>query len=65
LGWPQIWREKERDDALRQQVVSDPHSPATYRVNGTIQNVDGWYHAFDIKPGDGPYVDPEQRVHFW
>jgi putative endopeptidase len=65
LGWAQVWREKMRDDALRQQVVSDPHSPAYYRVNGTIRNQDGWYKAFDIKPGDKLYVAPEDRVDIW
>ncbi|MBU1376772.1 MAG: peptidase M13 [Alphaproteobacteria bacterium] len=65
LGWAQVWREKSRDEALRQQVVTDPHSPAYYRVNGTIRNVPGWYTAWDIKPGDKLYVPPEQRVNIW
>ena len=65
LGWAQVWRSKIRDDALRQQVVSDPHSPAYYRVNGTIRNQDGWYSAFDVKPGDKLYVAPEDRVRIW
>ncbi|MBO9707087.1 MAG: M13 family metallopeptidase [Caulobacter sp.] len=65
LGWAQVWRQKTRDDALRQQVVSDPHSPAYYRVNGTIRNQDGWYSAFDVKPGDKLYVAPEDRVRIW
>ena len=65
LGWAQVWRAKIRDDALRQQVVSDPHSPAYYRVNGTIRNQDGWYSAFDVKPGDKLYVAPEDRVRIW
>ena len=65
LGWAQVWREKIRDDALRQRVVSDPHSPAYYRVNGTIRNQDGWYKAFDIQPGDKLYVAPADRVDIW
>jgi putative endopeptidase len=65
LGWAQVWRQKTRDDALRQQVVSDPHSPAYYRVNGTIRNQAGWYSAFDIKPGDKLYVAPADRVDIW
>ncbi|RAK56822.1 M13 family metallopeptidase [Phenylobacterium deserti] len=65
LGWAQVWRQKQRDEALRQQVVTDPHSPALYRVNGTIRNIDGWYTAFGIKPGDALYVPPEQRVRIW
>ncbi|WP_269715319.1 M13 family metallopeptidase [Caulobacter sp. NIBR2454] len=65
LGWAQVWRQKIRDEALRQQVVTDPHSPAYYRVNGTIRNIDGWYKAFDVKPGDAPYIAPEDRVRLW
>jgi putative endopeptidase len=65
LGWAQVWREKIRDEALRQLVVTNPHSPALYRVNGTIRNVEGWYAAFDVKPGDKLYVPPEQRVRIW
>src|SRR5581483_7720038 len=52
LGFAQIWREKVREDALRQRLVSDPHSPSHYRVVGPLRNVDGWYAAFDIKPAD-------------
>ncbi len=65
LGWAQVWREKIRDEALKQRLVSDPHSPAIYRVNGTIRNLPGWYAAFDVKPGDKLYVPPEQRVDIW
>ncbi|MGA0607954.1 M13 family metallopeptidase [Phenylobacterium sp. VNQ135] len=65
LGWAQVWREKIRDEALRQQVVTDPHSPAYYRVNGTIRNIPGWYEAWDVKAGDKLYVAPEQRVRIW
>jgi putative endopeptidase len=65
LGWAQVWREKIREDALRQRLVSDPHSPAVYRVNGTIRNIAGWYDAFGVKPGDKLYVAPDDRVHIW
>jgi putative endopeptidase len=65
LGYAQIWREKMRDDALRQDLVSDPHSPSHYRVVGTLRNVDAWYAAFDIKPSDPMYVAPDQRVRIW
>jgi len=65
LGWAQVWREKSRDDALRQQVVTDPHSPAYYRVNGTIRNIPGWYDAWNVQPGDKLYVAPDQRVKIW
>ncbi|HET6972047.1 MAG TPA: M13-type metalloendopeptidase [Phenylobacterium sp.] len=65
LGWAQVWREKIRDEQLRQRLATDPHSPALYRVNGTIRNIPGWYQAFDIQPGDKLYVAPEQRVKIW
>jgi putative endopeptidase len=65
LGWAQVWRQKIREEALRQRLVTDPHSPALYRVDGTIRNIDGWYAAFDVKPGDKLYVAPEQRVKIW
>jgi len=65
LGWAQVWRSKIRDDALRQQVVSDPHSPDEFRVEGAVRNQEGWYKAFDVKPGDKLYVAPENRVKIW
>jgi putative endopeptidase len=65
LGWAQVWRGKSRDDALRQQLVSDPHSPNMARVNGPVRNIDAWYTAFDVKPGDKLYLPPEQRVKIW
>jgi putative endopeptidase len=65
LGWAQVWRTKSRDDALRQQIASDPHSPPRYRVNGVVRNMDAWYEAFGVKPGDALYVAPENRVRIW
>jgi putative endopeptidase len=65
LGWAQVWREKIRDEQLRQRLATDPHSPARYRVNGTIRNLPGWYQAFDVEPGDKLYVAPDQRVDIW
>ena len=65
LGWAQVWREKEREDTLRQQIVSDPHSPPTARVNGVMRNIDGWYAAYGVKPGDKLYTAPADRVHIW
>ena len=65
LGWAQVWREKIRDETLRQRLVSDPHSPARYRVNGVIRNIDGWYSAFNVQPGDALYVAPADRVRIW
>ncbi|CAN5223165.1 M13 family metallopeptidase [soil metagenome] len=65
LSYAQSWRTKTRDDRLRLQIASDPHSPARYRVNGVVRNMDAWYAAFDIKPGDALYLSPEKRVHIW
>jgi len=65
LSFAQIWRAKVRDESLRQQVMSNPHSPAVYRVNGQVPNIDAWYSAFDVKPGDKMYVAPGDRVRIW
>jgi len=65
LGWAQAWRGKRTDDATRQQIVSDQHSPAQFRVNGVVRNIDAWYAAFDVKPTDKLYLDPAQRVQIW
>jgi putative endopeptidase len=65
LSWAQAWRGKAREDFVKKQVVSDPHSPRQYRVNGIVRNVDLWYQAFDVKPGDKLYVAPDKRVHIW
>jgi putative endopeptidase len=65
LGWAQVWREKIRDEQLKQRLATDPHSPARYRVDGTIRNIPAWYQAFDVKPGDKLYVPPEARVKIW
>jgi putative endopeptidase len=65
LGWAQVWKSKVRDDALRQSLATDPHSPAMLRVNGVVHNVDGWYGAYDVKPGEKLYLAPDQRVRIW
>jgi putative endopeptidase len=65
LGWAQVWRTKFRDDALRQQVVTGPHSPGQFRAFAPLRNVDAWYSAFDVKPTDPMYVPPEQRARVW
>ena len=65
LGWAQVWRIKSRDDALRQQIVNDSHSPGFIRAFAPLRNVDAWYEAFDVKPGDALYIAPEQRVRIW
>jgi putative endopeptidase len=65
LAYAQVWREKQREDALRSQVTSDPHSPGRFRVLGPIRNVDAWYQAFGITPGSSMYIPPEKRAHIW
>ncbi len=61
----QVWRSKIRDEALKQRLAADPHSPAMYRVNGLMPNLDAWYTAFNVQPGDKLYVKPEDRVRIW
>ncbi len=65
IAYAQSWQDKVREGALRQQLLTNPHSPAEYRVNGIVRNVDAWYAAFNVKPGDKLYLPPEQRVHVW
>jgi putative endopeptidase len=65
LGWAQAWRGKLRDDAIRRQVVSDPHSPRQYRVNGVVRNIDSWYDAFSVKQEEKLFVAPKERVRIW
>jgi putative endopeptidase len=65
LGWAQAWAGKATPDAIRQQTASDPHSWRKYRVNGVVPNIDAWYAAFGVKPGDKMYVAPAKRVRIW
>jgi putative endopeptidase len=65
LGWAQVWRAKSRPDALKQQTASDPHSPVQFRVDGPLRNVDAWYTAFGVKPGNKLYLKPDERVRIW
>jgi putative endopeptidase len=65
LGWAQAWRGKVSDDYVKKQVVSDPHSPRQFRVLGPTHNINAWYDAFGVQPGDKMYVAPEKRVHIW
>ncbi|HYQ90045.1 MAG TPA: M13 family metallopeptidase [Candidatus Binatia bacterium] len=66
LAFAQSWRAKVKDETTRQRLLSNPHSPPEYRVNGVVRNVDVWYAAFpNIGPKDKFYVPPERRVHLW
>lgn len=65
IAYGYSWETKQREGALRSQLLSNEHSPAAYRVNGVVRNLDAWYKAFDVKPGDKLYLAPDQRVHIW
>jgi putative endopeptidase len=65
LAYAQAWQGKRREGATRQQLLSDPHSPEKYRVDGIVRNFDPWYKAFNVQPGDKLYLPPEERVHVW
>ena len=66
LAYAQVWRSKQKDESMRQRVLSNPHSPPAYRVNGVVRNDDGWYAAFpEIKATDPYYLPPDRRVRLW
>ncbi len=65
LSFAQIWRGKKLPESAAQQVVTDPHSPEQYRAIGAPVNMDAWYTAFDVKPGDKLYKKPEDRIRMW
>lgn len=65
MSWAQQWRNKYREEALRQQLIRGPHSPPYYRVNGIVRNFDEWYEAFDVGPDHALYLPPEERIRIW
>jgi putative endopeptidase len=65
MGWAQAWRAKARENYLRQQVLADPHSWAEFRANGPLGNIDAFYTAFNVRPGDKLYRAPDTRVKIW
>ena len=65
MSWATVWRTLTRDDALRTQIKTDPHSPGIIRATQPLKNVDAFYEAFDIKEGDGMFLAPEDRVRIW
>jgi putative endopeptidase len=65
MAFAQGWRGKAKDNYLRRQVASDPHSWRRFRVHGPLPNVDAWYAAFDVKPGDKLYRAPAERARIW
>jgi len=65
IAYGYSWETKQREGALRAQLLTNEHSPAKYRVNGVVRNFDPWYKAFNVQPGDKMYLPPDQRVHIW
>ena len=65
LSWAQIWRNNTVPETEAQLIVTDPHSPGMYRANGPVANMDAWYQAFDVQPGDKMYKAPDQRIKIW
>jgi putative endopeptidase len=65
MGWAQSWKAKEREESLRQQVLTNVHSPEMYRANGPVRNIPEFYAAFGVKEGDKLYLPPDRRVKIW
>ena len=65
IGWAQAWRSKMRDEALRVQINTDPHSPAEFRVNGVVRNIPEFYAAFNVQESDSLFLSPDSRVKIW
>jgi putative endopeptidase len=65
LSWAQVWRGNILDEAAAQLIKTDSHSPGPYRTIGAPVNMDAWYKAFDVKPGDKLYKKPEDRIRLW
>jgi putative endopeptidase len=65
LSWAQIWRRKYREDELIRRLVIDPHSPSSFRANGPISNLDAFYEAFSVKPGDKLFKPEADRIQIW
>jgi len=65
LAYAQAWRTKQREASLRSQLASNPHSPARFRIIGPLRNIDAWYAAFDVKPGEPLFLAPNARVRVW
>ena len=64
MGFARSWRTKIREDALRSQINTSDHAPETFRIS-TVRNIDAWYDAFDVQPGQRLYLEPKARVRVW
>ncbi|NQY27915.1 MAG: M13 family metallopeptidase [Flavobacteriaceae bacterium] len=65
MSWATVWRSKYRDEALKNQIKTDPHSPGMVRASQPLKNVDAFYDAFNIKEGDSMYLAEDERVRIW
>ena len=65
MAWAQVWKRVAREEAIKNQIKTGPHSPAKYRVNGVVRNMDAWYDAFNVSEDDDLYLAPEDRVQIW
>ena len=65
MAWSQVWRTIETEESLRARLLQGPHSPAMYRVNGVVRNIDAWYDAFEVGPEHALYIPAEERVSIW
>lgn len=65
MSWATVWRTKMRDEALKNRIKTDPHSPGMYRAIQPLKNIDAFYEAFNVKEGDGMYLPPEKRIKIW
>ena len=64
MSYAHIWRTKRRKEQMLQLITTDPHSPAEFRAN-IVRNLEEFHEAFDVQPGDGLWLDPEDRVRIW
>ena len=65
LSWAQVWRSSYLPETAAQLILTDPHSPNEYRTNGIVSNMDEFYKAFDVKPGDKMYKPADKRIRIW
>ena len=65
VGWSRVWQRKYRDKEMIKRLLTDPHSPSQYRTNGPVTNIDAFYKAFDVKPGDQLFKPENERIKIW
>lgn len=65
VGWSRVWQRKYRDTEMIKRLLNDPHSPSRYRANGPVSNIDAFYQAFDLQPGDKLFRPESERIRIW